>query len=265
MILSLCKKRTLLLKIKNIWASEYGGKMFFSNGESNCRGVAICTRRDLDIQINKIQKDEKGRFIIIDSVVNEKPLLLVNIYAPNEDEPQFFAELFCEMAGAMAIDRVIAGDFNLVLDPVKDAYNRKSNNSKACHVIQSYMDEAQMVDIWRYHNKDDFKFTWFKKRPDEIYARLDYVLVNYALVSEIDDVKICPAYRTDHSSVSINVNTFPNLKRGPGFWKLNISIFDNQQNTTEMNERIETMIEEYKEANDSIRWEMVKAGIIKHC
>lgn len=43
-----------------------------------------------------------------------------NIYAPNEDNPAFFEDLFYRLSDFNCDDIVIGGDFNLVFDLEKD-------------------------------------------------------------------------------------------------------------------------------------------------
>ena len=47
-------------------------------------------------------------------------MTLANIYAPNEDNPAFFQDLFYHLSDFNCDDIVIVGDFNLVLDLEKD-------------------------------------------------------------------------------------------------------------------------------------------------
>ena len=64
--------------------------------------------------------DPEGRFIIADIKIQGKTLTLVNIYAPNKDEPTFFQNV-CEKLSSFDCDFIIFdGDFNLVCDIHKD-------------------------------------------------------------------------------------------------------------------------------------------------
>ena len=63
-------------------------KLIFSHGESNARGVMIAVRESLDIKVISVFKDNNGRFIIMYAYVQDKPFLLVNYYAPNDEGGQ---------------------------------------------------------------------------------------------------------------------------------------------------------------------------------
>ena len=77
-------------KIQRIWRNEWGGPIYFSNGESNARGVCIMAKPRTKLNVKKIYRDTEGRFICIKIVVNDTVFVIANIYAPNEDDPEFF-------------------------------------------------------------------------------------------------------------------------------------------------------------------------------
>ena len=247
--------------VPKIWTSEYGGSMYFSNGENNARGVSILFNKRLNVKVNKVSKDIEGRVLIIDCEINDKLVTLCNIYAPNEDKPDFFIKVFEMLAQHNCSDKVILGDFNLVLEESKDSLNRSANNCKSKDIIKAYMEDMMLVDIWRNLNENAFQFTWFKRKPTDVYARLDMILINYGLCGDVQKVNISPSYRTDHCAVEITLDTYAANKRGPGFWKLNISIFNSAKNIIEMNKIIDESINEYAGYDDCITWEAIKIAL----
>ena len=68
--------------IESKWTGEWGGKIFFSHGESNARGVAILVTKNLYININSTLNDTNGRFILLDCTIGNQNLIIVNLYAP---------------------------------------------------------------------------------------------------------------------------------------------------------------------------------------
>ena len=59
-------------------------------------------------------------------------ILLVNIYGPNRDDPQFFANICRKISQLKVPNVILAGDWNLVLNPTLDYCNYKHiNNPKA--------------------------------------------------------------------------------------------------------------------------------------
>ena len=50
--------------------------------------------------------------------------LLTNVYAPNQDDPQFFSTLFQQISDIEADQYIIGGDLNKILDPQLDKKRR---------------------------------------------------------------------------------------------------------------------------------------------
>ena len=136
-------------ELEKIMISEWGGRIVFSHADSKSCGCAILFKPRLNAQIEKISSDEKGRYIIVDAVINQKEITIACLYAPNNDEPKYFEEIFKVMTEHKSADKIIGGDFNLVLDKKLDSANRKRNNIKAKNVLKSFMGEFMIVDPWR--------------------------------------------------------------------------------------------------------------------
>ena len=248
---------------ERIWANEWGGRIFFANDTSSSKGVMIMFKPNLQIDVDKVTADQEGRYVMIDCKMDDQWFLLVNLYAPNTDKPEFFLEIIQRMSMHKSADRIMIGDFNLVLEPQKDSFNWKNNNHKACKILKTYMEEAQMVDIWREKHTDSFQFTWHKKKPQKIYARLDMILLNYALTPYVNEVCIKPSFNSDHSMVILNLDPLNGVKRGPGIWKLNTSLLRDKNVLDKMNVEIDAAVKQTQGSSACQRWEYVKHKIIK--
>ena len=51
--------------VETRWQHEWGGKIIFSHGTSNSRGVAIVIRNWSNIAVNDVYHDEYGRVLIV--------------------------------------------------------------------------------------------------------------------------------------------------------------------------------------------------------
>ena len=134
---------------ENLWRSEWDGHIWYSHGETNARGVAILTKRESCLQVNDIIRDKDGRSIIARGQVSNERILLVNLYGPNQCQPDFFVQLFSKIE-SIAYDRVlIMGDINTVLDYEIDRSKKvRHPNYKATEMISTALDELDMIDIW---------------------------------------------------------------------------------------------------------------------
>ena len=69
---------------------------------------------------------------------------------PNKDEPAFFHKMITIVDSFQDFDMVIlGGDFNLVMDPQIDRYQSDTNNHKSLEALKTYLDKANLIDIWR--------------------------------------------------------------------------------------------------------------------
>ena len=75
---------------------------------------------NFQFNILKCYTDPEGRFIIVDVETEEKILTLVNICAPNRDDPIFFRGVSEKMLSFECDLIDFGGDFNLVCDVEKD-------------------------------------------------------------------------------------------------------------------------------------------------
>ena len=82
-------------------------------------------------------------------------MTLVNIYAPNKDEPTFFQNV-CEKLSSFDCDfTIFGGDFNLVCDIHK--YKKgdiPTTHSKSRDEVEVLKENFELTDIWRVLNPD---------------------------------------------------------------------------------------------------------------
>ena len=109
-------------------------------------------KRGLHFKIFEVYRLQKfnRRFIAVKIEISGTTFLLANIYAPNKDDPEFFLDVFNRLDQTGIDRKIIAGDFNTVLDETLDrrgqGYHR---NTKARKVLQGVTDTMDLVDFWR--------------------------------------------------------------------------------------------------------------------
>lgn len=102
-------------KDENFWKAEWGGNIIFNHGSSNARGVLILFNHNFDGKILNCYRDEFGRVLIISIVFEEIEYTIANLYAPNEDNINFYVQAFNEMETLGLVNVCLGGDFNTVL------------------------------------------------------------------------------------------------------------------------------------------------------
>ena len=152
---------------------------------------------------------------------------LMTIYAPNKDNPSVFSEIQKVMQESNCENSIVCGDFSLVLDPLKDTNGyRHINNLKARLASLKMIDDLRLLDIYRQKHPNICRYTWRKKKSPQKQTRLDYFLISETLLDTVSNCEIQPAYRSDHSSIELEIKTHK-FKIRKGVWKFNNSLLKN--------------------------------------
>ena len=122
------------------------------------------------------------RFLICTIKIENVSYTIVNIYAPNRDEPSFFEKIVQKIMHNPCENLIVGGDFNLTLNPEIDRYNSTSNNNKSMEYLKEFMKEAELSDAWRTFNPDKKRYSWYKKQPTMSVSHIEFILVNVGLL-----------------------------------------------------------------------------------
>ena len=93
--------------------------------------------------------------------------------------------------------------------------------------IECLQDGLDLVDIWRTKNPETKSDTWSQKSP-AIFCRLDYWLISNNLFDYVQSTGINPAVKTDHAAIDLCISDIVDEVKGPGMWKLNVSLLDDK-------------------------------------
>ena len=236
-----------------------GGKIKASNYSAKARGVAILFRRGLDIEVIVTIRDTQGRYTLTKIKVDALTVALLNLYAPNEDDPEFFDNIFSYTNDLNVDHFIIGGDFNKVLDPT---YDRKSktniqfSQTVLAELINGFLEEVDWVDIWRHGHEAIKQFTWNRCNP-LTFSRLDMFLIPYHQISFVLNCEIWYNNISDHSFVFLEME-FDKINRGQGLWKFSNSLLQDLEVVKEFNEHIFKLENEINTKDPSLKWEILK-------
>ena len=243
------------------WRDGWDGKIYFSHGTSSARGACIFIRSHVQHEIHKEISDPNGRYVILDITLDGVRTTMASIYAPNDDDPEFFIEVRNKIEGLTNDNRIIGGDINLVLNLLLDKKGGKnSTHTKSQKVVRDWMESTDLVDVWRTLHPNDLKYTWSRARPTKIFCRLDVLLVSHSLIDKIKSSSIVPGYRSDHSAVIFNIE-LNNIKRGKGYWKMNCSHLKDPGYIDLVKRTISSTAQINKDANPNLLWDTIKMAI----
>lgn len=129
------------------------GHTFHSMFNSKARGVTILINRRVQFTASEIKADKNGRYLVVVGTMYNVPVLLVNMYAPNFDNPGFTDALLSSLPSLDTPLLILGGDLNCVIDPALDRSNpRTLTQSSMSKSISEFMFQNGFVDPWRFSN-----------------------------------------------------------------------------------------------------------------
>ena len=88
--------------------------------------------------------------------------------------------------------------------------------------------ELDLIDIWRIKNPGVKSFTRSQQHK-KIFCHLAYWLISNNLCDCVKSVKIIPAIKTNHSAICLELAFLDGGALGPGYWKMNCSLLDDDE------------------------------------
>lgn len=247
---------------EKIWENEWGYKAFFSGESSNSEGLAILINPNCkNINILEHKQIIPGRLQAIKAILDDKEFIFVNVYGPNKDSPNLFEDLQTYISLNDENVFIIGGDFNTVInDHIDRKGSNQIRNTKCKAVIKNIIETNELVDVWRVKNPDKRQFTWHSSQKPHSSSRLDYFLISSCILNKTKSVKITTGYKTDHSAVKLTIDT-ADVNRGPGYFKLNNSLLQDEKYLNMIKKSIKETAEINKDANPITLWGVMKGNI----
>ena len=104
-------------------------------------------------------------------------------------------------------------------------------------MISNLLSIHSLHDIWREKNISKKEFTW-RDKAYKVQCRLDYFLTTPNLTKLTRNCDIIHAPGSDHCAVKLFIQSEAlNKKPGPGFWKFNCSLLENEAYINELKEK----------------------------
>ena len=78
-------------RIEGLWTKQFGcvkGSIIFSHGKSDARGVLIAFHEGLKYKIIEKHIDSNGRYVVLNALIDNNPIILANYYTPCEEPDQ---------------------------------------------------------------------------------------------------------------------------------------------------------------------------------
>lgn len=187
-----------VIRVKRRWS----GQVISASHLSHTRGVMILIHKSVPFKVDNIIRDVGGRYLIVQGTLINEKINMINIYAPNDDNPKFFEDLFL-LISSLPGKALIAGDFNCTLDPELDRSSGvDSSHTQSRKKLLQYIQDLNLCDPWRRLNPDKLEFSCYSPRF-KTYSRIDYFLISNSMFASVTDCNYSSILLSDHSPISL--------------------------------------------------------------
>lgn len=209
------------------WFRSSGFSFIVSPGSNKSCGCIILFRSTLSFVTS--WADDDGRFLQCEFLLRDVRFRICCVYAPNRnpERDSFLDDVSVNID--LAIPTVLVGDFNTVFDRLTDRAGSDPHDTsrESSAALTRLFDNSCCIDIWRYLHPSSSCFTW--SRWDGLFSsRIDLVGCPFIWVASVSSCEIVPCPFSDHCAMFFSVSVPDVIPPGPGLWKLNVSILEDE-------------------------------------
>jgi hypothetical protein len=92
-----------------------------------------------------IKPDKEGHSILIKGEVDQKEIIIINVYAPNVNAPNFIKHTLKDLKAYINSNTVVVGDFNTPLSPI-DRSSKQKIYKEILH-LKYTIDQMDLVEV----------------------------------------------------------------------------------------------------------------------
>ena len=246
---------------EKIWSAEWGGKIFFCHGTAHSKGVCTLSNPNSTFNLGLGQTDHQGRILISKLKISEEIFFIVNIYAPTDyrDQNEFIKNLSEFLLKKTDTSRlIIAGDWNCTLTKADKSGGVAWKSTNYRDAVGNLMSELNLIDIYRKLHPKTRSFT-YESKTINLKSRIDFILVSRSISIEVQNAEIRMSVAPDHKATFLKINIRSELKRGPGTWKFNNSLLEDDDFKEQIAFYYPQIHEKYADLKDKqLLWELIK-------
>ena len=156
-------------------------------------------KTDLKIEITW---DKEEYYIMINGSIQEEDIVIVNIYAPIIEAPQYIWQTLSDIKGEIDSNTIIVGDFNTPLTPMDRSSKQKINEET--QILNDTLDEMHLIDIFRTFHPNA-EYTSFSRAHGTFY-RIDHILGQKSNLNKFKNIEIISSIFSDHNAMRLVIN-----------------------------------------------------------
>ena len=163
-------------------------------------------------------------------VKNDITFRIAGIYAPNRNPEREAFYSYIEDMVDPARPTILCGDFNAVFNRNKDRRGSNPLNlaHDSCSALRTLFSNCCVTDIWRRLHPTERGFSWCRS-DGSVASRIDLIGCPTSWLSFTHSCVLSPCPFSDHSAVVFDCSLPACIPRGPGRWKLNVSVLESPE------------------------------------
>ncbi len=164
--------------------------------------------------------DRDGMYVFVGGELQSRPVTLLNIFGPNQDDPEVFRKVLGLIPDISNTNLISGGDFNCVLDQYMDRSSAQSiTPSNAGKLPNTCINNMNLCDLWRISNPTGREYS-FHSHVRNVYIRIDYFLVDGKILPYSGNAKYHNIIVSDNCQVTFSL-TLCDTPHQQGNWRFN--------------------------------------------
>jgi exonuclease III len=177
-------------------------KIYLANGPQKQAGVAILISDKVDFKPTLIKRDKEGHPILIKGEIDQKEIIVINLYAPNVNAS--ISSTYHERLKAyINANTVVVGEFNTPLSSIDRSSIQKIN--KEIQNLKYTIDQMDLVDVYRTFHPTATQYTFFSAAHGT-FSKIVHILGHKENLTKYKKIEIIPCMLSDHNAVKVELN-----------------------------------------------------------
>ena len=127
--------------------------------------------------------------------------------------------------------------------------------------VVGLMDEINLIDIYRNLHPNTKSFT-YESKALRLKSRIDFILLSRAFADDVQNAEIRVSVAPDHKATFVKINVRSEAVRGPGTWKFNNSLLEDNDFKELIAFIYPQIHDKYSDVNDKqLMWELIKMEV----
>ena len=150
------------------------------------------------------------------------------------------------MKGEIDSNTIILRVFDTSLSPMDRSSKMKIN--KETQALNDTLNKMDLIDIYRTFHPETTEYTFFTS-THETFSRIHHILGHKSSCGNFKKIEIVSRMFSDHNAMRLDINYRKKSVNITNMWRLNNTLYNNQEITEEIKEEIKRNLETNENEN----------------